>query len=311
MSAGTKIEWTEATWNPVTGCDRVSPGCDNCYAERIATRFGRPFIGEVQLHPARLDIPLRWRKPRRVFVNSVSDLFHPDVPDEFIERVFFTMGAAPRHTFQVLTKRPQRMAKLLDEAFRHRLVQEHGLSSAYRTWPLPNVWLGVSVENQRYADLRIPHLLATPAAVRFLSVEPMLGPVRLDERDIIDDVALDEFVGVDWVIVGGESGPGARPMDPQWGRDVRDQCTAAGVPYFFKQWGEWIPYEPDPQPPFWVSQHGDIIDGHHLPADLNEHNQTRGWWAPPDLDDDAIYRRVGKKAAGRLLDGREWNEYPT
>lgn len=230
MSASSKIEWTDATWNPVTGCDHVSAGCDNCYAERIATRFGRPFIGAVECHPERLDLPLHWRKPRRVFVNSVSDLFHPDVPDQFIADVFDVMachGPIARHTFQVLTKRPQRMAALLN-----RWADEEGYVGA------PNVWLGVSVENQRYADLRIPYLLATPAAVRFLSVEPLLNAVSL--TGWLNGGFGAVYPGapdLDWVIVGGESGRGARPMDAAWARNLRDECVAAEVAFFFKQWG--------------------------------------------------------------------------
>lgn len=229
----TTIEWTDKVWNPVTGCDRVSPGCDNCYAERIATRFGRPFLGAVECHPERLDLPLRWRKPRRVFVNSVSDLFHPEVPLDFILDVWATMAAAPKHTFQILTKRPQRMAQVVGSM----------------EWdPLPNVWLGTSVENQRYADLRIPHLLATPAAVRFLSVEPLLGPVSLRDEwlrpnhaSIASEPSVRSRDIVGWCIVGGESGIGARPVEADWVRTLRDECVTAAVPFFFKQWGGRTP----------------------------------------------------------------------
>ena len=211
MSGQSKIEWTDATWNPVTGCTKVSPGCKHCYAERITKRWGGDF-SKVTLHPDRLDAPLHWRKPRMVFVNSMSDLFHEDVPDYFIDDVFDVCAVAANHTFQILTKRPERMM---------RYCQDDDRSI------LHNVWLGVSVEDQQRADERIPHLLQTPAAVRFLSVEPMLGPV-----------ALSAWLGsIDWVICGGESGPGARPMDQGWARILRDQCVHAGVPFFFKQWG--------------------------------------------------------------------------
>jgi len=222
----TAIEWTDETWNPVTGCTKVSPGCDHCYAERITNRFGGPgAFDTVVLHPERLGKPLRWRKSRMVFVNSMSDLFHDDVPDEFIGRVWQVMGAASMHTFQVLTKRPGRMASLLNERILTHIP-------VLPNWPLPNVWLGTSVEDQKWADIRIPKLLDAPAAVRFLSCEPLLGPV---------DLRIYPGSWVDWVIVGGESGPGARPMHPDWARSLRDQCVAAEVPFFFKQWGGRIP----------------------------------------------------------------------
>lgn len=220
MSDGSAIEWTEATWNPITGCIKVSPGCDNCYAERLANRLqkmGNPRYQngfEVTLHPDQVSLPLRWRDSRLVFVNSMSDLFQDDVPDDFIASVFDTMEAAHWHTFQVLTKRPGRMASW---ARRHRPD------------PLPNVWLGTSVEDQRWADIRIPKLLETPATVRFLSCEPMLG--TLDLKSYLKEGS------IHWVIVGGESGPGHRKILPRWVRSLRDQCVRADVPFFFKQWG--------------------------------------------------------------------------
>ncbi len=214
MAANSKIEWTEATWNPVTGCTKISPGCKHCYAERLAKRLQAMGVKKyangfrVTLHPDVLDIPLHWRKPRMIFVNSMSDLFHDEVPLTFIQRVFGTMQRAHWHTFQVLTKRAERLAHL----------------APHLPWPR-NVWMGVSVENERY-KYRIDLLRQVPAAVRFLSLEPLLGPLpELDLR------------GIHWVIVGGESGPGARPMRPEWVTDIRDQCLAAGVPFFFKQWG--------------------------------------------------------------------------
>lgn len=255
----TEIAWTDETWNPTTGCDRVSPGCDNCYALTLAKRLkamgqekyqrdgdprtSGPGFG-LTVHPDALDLPLRWKKPRRVFVNSMSDLFHPDVPTEFIARVFTTMGRSERHTFQVLTKRPQRMAKVVNRLAWRDCIYPDGLlgpcdlsiSTAYfldgeGEEPLPNVWLGTSVENQRYADLRIPHLLATPAAVRFLSVEPMLGPVELSGW------LFDGAPRIDWVIVGGESGPGARLMREEWVEQIIHDCRAANVAVFVKQLG--------------------------------------------------------------------------
>jgi protein gp37 len=234
MARGSNIEWTESTWNPVTGCSKVSPGCKHCYAERMAKRlkamgqanYERGF--QVSLHDHALELPLGWKKPQTVFVNSMSDLFHDRVPEVFIRRVFDVMHRASWHTFQVLTKRAERL-----ETLGRKL-----------DWP-PNVWMGVSVETSRYL-YRLDHLRRTPACVRFISFEPLLEPIR--EID---------FGGIHWAIVGGESGPGARPMDESWVVEIRDQCLAACVPFFFKQWGG-----------------------------------------------------TNKKRAGRLLDGRTWDEQP-
>ena len=234
MAQESAIEWTDATWNPVTGCTKVSPGCKFCYAQRMANRLhamGNPryvnnFVTTLQEDV--VDTPLRWRRPRRIFVNSMSDLFHARVPDAFILRVFETMQAAEWHTFQVLTKRSERLVSLAPSL----------------PWP-SNVWMGVSVENSDYTN-RVADLCTVPAAVRFLSVEPLLGPVpRLPLKYI------------DWVIVGGESGPKARPCHVEWVRAIRDRCESAGVAFFFKQWGG-----------------------------------------------------KRKKAAGRILDGKTWDEYP-
>jgi protein gp37 len=223
MADKSAIEWTEATWNPVTGCDRVSAGCDHCYALTLAARLkamGQPKYQRdgdprtsgpgfgVTMHPAELEIPRRWRRPRVIFVNSMSDLFHPQVSADFVARVFEVMTATPQHTYQILTKRPKRARQLL------------------RGWtPVPNVWLGVSIEDDRVVD-RADILRQVPAAVRFLSLEPLLGPLP----------SLD-LTGIDWVIVGGESGPDCRPMRKEWVLELRDRCQAAGVPFFFKQWG--------------------------------------------------------------------------
>jgi protein gp37 len=218
MTDGTSIEWTDATWNPVTGCTKISPGCDHCYAERFSERFrgtrGHPFEAgfDLTLRPDRLEQPLRWRQPRLIFVNSMSDLFHKEIPKHFVARVFDTMERATWHTFQVLTKRSSLMRSFL----RMRYGSGQGP---------PHMWFGVSVEDGTRTS-RIRHLRDSPARVRFLSIEPLIGPVGvLDLR------------GIDWVIVGGESGPGARPLQKDWVRNVRDQCIAAGVPFFFKQWG--------------------------------------------------------------------------
>ena len=243
----TDIEWTDETWNPVTGCTKVSPGCDHCYAERVTERFhGQGSFEQILLHPDRLDKPLHWRKPRRIFVNSMSDLFHERVPMAFIAHVFAVMGYAPQHTFQVLTKRHGRMHHLMrSPEFWHEVgytltAKVDPTARSFETLPLPNVHLGVSVEDQHWADIRIPALLDTPAAVRFISAEPLLGPVSLrwaKWAPLINANHLDGARMLDWVIVGGESGPGARPMDPQWARALRDQCVEAGVPFLFKQWG--------------------------------------------------------------------------
>jgi len=342
------IEWTDATWNPVTGCTRVSKGCDNCYIERTANfrvngrKFDKPGIGGttgVLLHPERLDQPLRWRKPRRVFVNSLADLFHDDVPDEFIVEVFACMWWAPRHTFQVLTKRAGRMRSLvprIEEQLRERerdlALVDHPTPLA---WPLPNVWLGVSIEDQAAADLRIPTLLDTPAAVRFLSCEPLLGPVVL--RPEWTAVELMSFGGgraelfprVNWVIAGGESGKDARPMHPDWARSLRDQCVFAEVPFHFKQWGEWGPAPwsvrvPEPEGG-WHGVDADWLAAEKTKAEAlgaTHHIQPGGHLYKPDHKpwslerdpDNAHYtgalRRWGKKRAGRELDGRTWDQWP-
>lgn len=238
MASFTQIEWTDMTWNPVTGCTKISAGCENCYAERIAERFrgvrGHPFEKGFDLvfRPERLGQPLRWQAPRMIFVNSMSDLFHKHVPLDFVDRVFETMERADWHIFQVLTKRSSRM--------RNYVNRRYGECKAP-----PHIWLGTSVEDGSKVS-RIRHIKQMAASIRFLSIEPLIGPVK----------KLD-LTGIHWVIVGGESGPHARPMDIQWAREVRDQCADAGLPFFFKQWG--------------------------------------GFRA---------------KSGGRLLDGREWNEWP-
>jgi protein gp37 len=270
MSDRTGIEWTDATWNPVTGCTKVSPGCDHCYAESMHERFhGKGSFAVVTRSEEKLYRPLKWREPRRVFVNSMSDLFHDDVPDSFIGRVWEVMAKTPQHTYQILTKRPGRMRSLLNrQSLRDYLFN-------YGPWPLPNVWLGVSAEDQKWADIRIPALLDTPAAVRWISAEPLLGPIELGEWLQVQCWCCDRASGrpcveeptplsLDWVVVGGESGPGARPMDPGWARSLRDECASTDVPFLFKQWG------------------AHDVDG----------------------------KRVGKGRAGRELDGRTWDQYP-
>lgn len=238
MSENSKIEWTDTTWNPTTGCTKVTPGCDNCYAERIVERFhGKGSFAVVTRSEPKLWAPFKWRKPRKVFVNSMSDLFHDQVPDNFIVQVFSVMARTPQHTYQLLTKRHGRMRSLLSRPAFQNAVSSLAPEAA---WPLRNLWLGVSVEDQKRADLRIPALLDTPAWIRWLSCEPLLGPVDIDTAD--GGASCDG--GIDWVVVGGESGHGSRPMHPEWARSLRDQCTSSDIPFFFKQWGEWAPMAP-------------------------------------------------------------------
>lgn len=333
MSTSTTIEWTRsddgsagATWNPVTGCSEVSEGCDNCYAKTFAERWrgipGHPFEQgfDVRLWPDRIGLPLRWRKSKRVFVNSMSDLWHETVPDEFIAAVWTTMfwtsaegrpgssSLKPRHTYQLLTKRSgrmrswvrrwgnqdQRVAWIETAAERGWCGREDVAEAPGMPAVLPNAWLGVSAETQRWAKVRLPLLAETPAVVRFASCEPLLG--ALDIRPWLDG-------GLDWVIAGGESGPKARPMHPDWARGLRDQCEAAGVPFFFKQWGQfapesvgaWLDSDGSPRGGIWV------LDG-----------RGRSWTRTPLLaPTDAVrMRRVGKGRAGRELDGRTWDAFP-
>jgi protein gp37 len=295
----TQIEWTDIVWNPTTGCDKVSPGCGlprfegddvgGCYAMAMAKRLkgmgqakyqndgdprtSGPGFG-VTMHPDALSLPLRWRKPKRIFVNSMSDLFHEKVSDEFIARVFAVMAHCSHHTFQILTKRHARMRSLLSASWFPELVTtwawRDGVRPSTRMVNLParNVWLGVSTEDQKWADIRIPALLDTPAAVRWISAEPLLGPIDLGEYLQAQCLCCDPTPGrpcveepvplsLDWVVAGGESGPNARPMKPAWPRWIREQCADARVPFLFKQWGGRTP-----------------------------------------------------KAGGRALDGRTWDEYP-
>lgn len=230
MAVQSAIEWTDATWNPVTGCTEVSPGCDHCYARTFAERWrgvkGHPYEQgfDLRLWPERLDYPLRWKKPRRIFTNSMSDLFHQKVPDEFILQVFDVMVRANWHTFQVLTKRPSRLVRLLPRIL-ERVEKGTNQNNA---WP-ENVWVGVSLESESYL-WRVNQLKRVPAAVRFVSAEPLLGP--------LSTLSLE---GIQWLIAGGESGPGCRPCDPNWVRELRDKCLKLGIAFFFKQWGGRTP----------------------------------------------------------------------
>jgi protein gp37 len=275
MSGPTGIEWTDVSWNPTSGCDKVSAGCDNCYALKQAAR--NKAMGSIRYqndgdpstsgpgfalteHPDALNWPTTVKKPKLVFVNSMPDLFHASVTKGFIDAVFAVMGKANQHVYQILTKRPQRMASFFPA--------DHV--------PLANVWLGTSIENQSYA-WRANHLRATPAAVRFLSLEPLLGPVpNLD------------LTGIDWVIVGGESGPGARPMNPDWVREIRDMCLHAGVAFLFKQWGNWSPNRRD-------KKEGETF-AFRLTVD--------------EAGSEPMYFYGRKSEAGRTLDGVIWDQYP-
>lgn len=315
MAGDTNIEWATKVWNPVAGCTRVSEGCRNCYAFELHNRrhkafqngaklpkqYAKPF-NEIQLFPDRLHEPLQWKKPQRIFVNSMSDLFHDDVPDWFLDEVFTTMAKAKQHTFMVLTKRPERMKRYMDSC-------QRGADEIGGKFPWDNVWLGVSVENQKAADERIPLLLQTPAAIRFLSCEPLLGPVDLKLSDsalyhmsnywppLSEYTRVGELIN--WVIVGGESGPNARPIHPDWVRSLRDQCVNAGVSFFFKQWGEWAEATPN-NIDFAKQNYFLNVDGQNF-TDLTTDKH---------LPETAHMVMIGKKKAGRLLDRRTWDEFP-
>ncbi|MDR2891566.1 MAG: phage Gp37/Gp68 family protein [Deltaproteobacteria bacterium] len=364
----TKIEWTNFTWNPVTGCPgpKVSIGCANCYAERVMNGRLRQMYDEekpferIHFHLERLLQPYRVKKPQRVFVGSMTDIFHEEVEDQYINLIFATVVLCPQHTFMILTKRPDRMAAFItDRSTRACDNRGHAYKSMCNRarvdsdmdglpWPLPNLWLGVTVCNQAEADAKIPLLLQTPAAKRFISVEPMLGPVRLDNlfyRPSLDDDTYNALTGegnqpdayeypaytrggpkLDWVICGGETGPNARPMHPDWVRSLRDQCVAAGVPFFFKGWGEWYPFVKGGSFP---EQKGYLCVYKYLPEQFRKGRYTHpekleeinfsgrcfangGVSFLSNIEEPNFYYsfKAGKKRAGRLLDGREWNEVP-
>lgn len=369
MADKTGIEWTDATWNPVAGCSLVSPGCTNCYAMKHANRLlDRPgshyegttqkndkgavtWTGKIARAPGNIfEKPLAWKRPRMVFVNSMSDLFHEDVPYDWAEEIFAIMALCPHHTFQVLTKRPDCMQEFLSSrhtparitAQMFTIAKRHGIdmpsawpelydADGYATrtvrLPLPNVWIGTSVEDQRRAQDRIRPLLRTPAAVRFLSLEPLLGPVELNalSRTAIKDpgkasriyetclytiadrpviLPAHDSAKIDWVIVGGESGPKARPMHPDWVRNIRDNCKAAGTAFFFKQWGSHAPLDRDdiddlPENAFVMCLDGHINDVHD-PINTMDEFMHGTFMVPMD-----------KKKAGNMLDGQTWTQMPT
>jgi protein gp37 len=395
MATDTKIEWADKTWSPIIGCDRVSPGCHGCYAisqARIRTfnphpKISQAFAGTVDVIDGRVDWtgqvnqledrltqPLTWRKPAKIFVNSLSDLFHKNVDHDFIVKVFATMALTPQHTYQLLTKRHARMRTVLTDnctcgnghlpGFHFRSAMAWAVSKANpdripgvpddaeqrinaTAWPLPNLHLGVSVEDQHWADIRIPALLDTPAAVRWISAEPLLGPIRLSASWIpipadFRTVQLADILGIarperlDWVVAGGESGPKARPAHPDWFRSLRDQCAAADVRFLFKQWGEWGPAPfivrvCDPETG-WQGTDEELaaakVDSEARGA---THVHTGNWYdedgerryhlheighKPWSLErvglpeGTAAIRRWGKKRAGRELDGRTHDAFP-
>ena len=309
----TKIEWTEKTWNPIRGCSRVSEGCRHCYAEKMAGRFGGPgqpyeglvqlrsgwkWTGEIRVVHEAMDEPKRWRKPAMVFVCSMSDLFHERLPFDRIDLVFNTMLATPQHTYQILTKRPARMAAYVADRF-------HPSRN-----PLPrHIWLGTSVENQDTADQRIEDLLTIEHEPLFLSMEPLLGPIVLN-RWMSDEPCPACQAGdcpephIGWVIVGGESGPGARPMHPDWVRQIRDRCVASETPFFFKQWGAWEVSPRRPQKPEsrYAAVHYAGTTAFTKDNPFDPFSRGHPNWV--------MMRRVGKKMAGRELDRKTWSEMP-
>lgn len=344
MGFQSAIEWTETTWNPWQGCHKVSPGCKNCYMFRDKKRYGQEPNTVVRSHDKTFYAPLKWQEPRQIFTCSWSDFFIEEA-DAWRDEAFAIMSLTPQHTYQVLTKRPQRMLEYLDDCnWEPRIydaVAQLARKMGWKKWPddgrfimrteplefLPNVWLGVSVEDQKTADERIPLLLKTPAALRWLSMEPLLGPVDLsnvryrnpdfDESDLITmDVlrgivemhdtmsssAVDDCDAIDWIVTGGESGPESRPTHPDWYRSIRDQCGKAEVPFFFKQWGEWYggPSRNGDSGPFRICR-GGRVEGTDYPT----HPEYFFMFGA-----DTVVQKVGKKKAGRLLDGREWNETP-
>lgn len=353
MSDNTSIEWATTTWNPSTGCDKVSPGCGlprpgsndeqtgrtgGCYAMTLARRLkamgqakyqndGNPNTSGpgfgVTMHPDALTAPLDWAKPRKIFVNSMSDLFHDKVDASFIAQVFAVMSLADQHIFQVLTKRHARMRSLLSSDDFPEVVndnrQQFRAGASELTWPVPGVWLGVSAEDQKWADIRIPALVQSPAAVRFVSAEPLLGPIKLHHghshcptHDFSGGFCVgpcSDRIAPNWLISGGESGPGARPAHPDWFRGLRDDCAQAGIAYFHKQHGAYAPVADQPRHgDMWVSPDGSTRawehgNGHHRRG-LGEYR--RGMPG----EEAVLVRRVGKKHAGRELDGLTWDEFP-
>lgn len=330
MSTQSKIEWTDVTWNPVTGCNKISAGCKNCYAETMHKRlkgmgqikYQRDFNqGPVTWEESLME-PFKWKKPRRVFVNSMSDLFHEDVSFWFIDKVFAVMASTPQHTYQILTKRADIMERWFNhyrdtgfvnegmqgnERIRYLAWHKFGQKLPYENWqwPLPNVWIGVSVENQELANYRLPFLNLIPAAVKFVSAEPLLGSIDFEQA--LGD-SLKWHAGglkncISWVIAGGESGHDARPMHPDWVRSLRDQCKEANVPFFFKQWGEWINIV---GATIYLEKDYITVNNRNIKinTDFKKYDLFKSLMAQKG------YYKVGTKKAGRFLDGVEHNAFP-
>lgn len=340
MADKTGIEWTDATWTIVQGCDYESPGCKHCYVPPmlwrlmhnpnpkisaplqglVEIRSDRPvFTGKVAMREDRLNWPLTWKSPRRIFVPSHGDIFHEAVTDAFLDQIFAVMALCPQHTFQVLTKRAGRMREYLEAAIgriadaiqplrtdKEAVGPVPHLMGGDTWWPLPNVWLGVSVEDQVRAEERIPMLLETPAAKRFLSGEPLLEQLDLARWLELGGVNTDRGLsnpGIDWVIAGGESGEDARPMHPDWARSLRDQCQAADVPFFFKQWGSCLPGNMDGEDERGRAAYE--IDEEHSSIDYDDLGKGR-----EIFEHGTSFIRFPHKNTGRRLDGREWSEFP-
>lgn len=333
----TKIKWATKVWNPTTGCSKVSAGCENCYAINMSNRLSSiestkeryrgtvkrteggklNWTGQVTGHVGQLNVPKRWKKPQRIFVGSMSDILHENIDFNFLREVFDTMSRCKQHTFMVLTKRPERLNEFWEWYADSEDLSPRGLTQVH----IPNVWIGTSVENQEQAEKRIPHLLQVPAAVRFLSCEPLLGPV--DISNYLHDSNCNEVrqeigcicsepreYSCDWLIAGGESGHNARPMHPDWVYTLRDQCQTANIPFFFNQWGEFLPNGESGDPEHQDSFTGDPMDYY---PDLDKFEELQ-----EESDKKLVvikahghqFYKEGKKKAGRLLDGKEWNEFP-
>ena len=314
-----KIEWLKnktggqgSTWNPITGCTPASEGCQNCYglrmAQRLKGRYGYPADDpfKITIHKDKYDIPFKLKRPQRIFVCSMGDLFHDDVPFQEILTIFDIMYQCPQHTFMVLTKRPARMLEFCSKYGLMPVIKNLGLTGSGETWP-GNVWCGVSAENQERLNERIPILLKIPAAIKFLSIEPLLGPIdlstrwcNLDSSDHECQILLDHL---NWIIVGGESGPNARIMHPEWVKKIRDDCINKKIPFFFKSWGQWIPHELAHGGPY-------FSENIKFQSTLRRCKWEDGRVMTAHQDRWCRFLKVGKKYSGRVLDGKIWGQYP-
>jgi len=326
-----KIEWTDKTWNPVIGCSKISEGCENCYAEKMAFRLTNmlkntknhisneintsciayssiiengKWNGKTALRKDKLQEPSKWKKPCKIFVCDMGDLFHESVPFQWIDKIFTVCACNPHHIFQLLTKRPERALKYFNwkepDWANEGMREDDGVKIPFKDWkwPLDNVWIGVTVENQEQSEIRIPLLSKIPVRIKYISCEPLLGPIDLSEI-IYEGQKIYPLKFINWVIAGGESGPGSRPMHPDWVRSLQDQCEATNIPFFFKQWGEYRPFEKMSKPNFYIDSATNkinfIVDGK---------------WLDYPLITNCMFLKIGKKKAGRLLDGIIYNEFP-